>query len=158
MRDALGGIVNIGFIVVFIVIVNGYLAFAANYNKAFRYKNKIINLIEQYEGVGVGESNSVLTKTIDGYRKSIGYSLSTQLNADVPAECNGSTGISCSDPYCDNTLGFCVVEQNRSTGELPVKYYTVTTAVNIDIPLLNKFIPNMKIFQVNGTTKAIKSH
>ena len=42
MRDALGGIVNITIIVVFLVIVSGYLAFNVNYTKAFRVKNKII--------------------------------------------------------------------------------------------------------------------
>ena len=51
MRDAFGGIVNISMIVVFLVIVSGYLAFNVSYTKAFRVKNKIITTIEQYEGL-----------------------------------------------------------------------------------------------------------
>ena len=50
MRDAFGGIANIVVIVVFLVIVSGYLAFNVNYTKAFRVKNKIISTFEQFEG------------------------------------------------------------------------------------------------------------
>ena len=42
MRDALGGVVNLAMIVVFLVLVCGYLAFNVNYTKAFRVKNYII--------------------------------------------------------------------------------------------------------------------
>ena len=34
MRDALGGVVNLAMIVVFLVLVCGYLAFNVNYTKA----------------------------------------------------------------------------------------------------------------------------
>ena len=50
MRDAFGGIANMVVIIVFLVIVSGYLAFNVNYTKAFRVKNKIISTFEQYEG------------------------------------------------------------------------------------------------------------
>ena len=49
MRDAIGGVVNVAFIAVFLVIVSGYLAFSVSYNKAFKVKNKIISILEQYE-------------------------------------------------------------------------------------------------------------
>ena len=57
MRDAFGGAVNVLFIAIFIAIVNGYLAFTANYNKAFRIKNRIISLIEQNEGYDSSNEN-----------------------------------------------------------------------------------------------------
>ncbi|MCI8346652.1 MAG: hypothetical protein HFJ12_01720 [Bacilli bacterium] len=140
MRDAFGGIVNISFIVVFMVIVNGYLAFSASYNKAFRYKNKIINIIEQNEGF-----DDVARSKIHEYRVSLGYSLNADINV--------------ADSICIQEDGYCYsVTSSGTTGELQKEYYTVTTAVNIDIPILNKFIPNMHIFQVNGTTKTIKKH
>ena len=49
MRDAFGGIVNLSMIVIFLVLVCGYLAFNVNYTKAFRVKNYIITTMEQYE-------------------------------------------------------------------------------------------------------------
>ena len=50
MRDAFGGVANLVIIVVFLVLVSGYLAFNVNYTKAFRVKNKIISTYEQYNG------------------------------------------------------------------------------------------------------------
>ena len=41
MRDAFGGLLNIGIIVVFMTIVSGYLAFNVSYAKAFKVKNKL---------------------------------------------------------------------------------------------------------------------
>lgn len=142
MRDAFGGIVNISFIVVFMVIVNGYLAFSASYNKAFRYKNKIINIIEQNEGF-----DEVAKKKIHEYRLSLGYSLDAEIKVDGATDCIKDDG------YC-----YKKESPDNGTGELQKEYYTVVTAVNIDIPILNKFIPNMHIFQINGTTKTITKH
>ncbi len=146
MRDAFGGIVNITFVVVFIVIVNGYLAFAAQYNKAFRYKNKIINAIEQYEGWSSSTTaGSEVYEAVNDYRKKIGYSLDTTLN---------EPGYD-----CYRELGMCIKKTNVSSGdELSKSYYTVITAVNINIPILEHFLPKMHIFQVNGTTKTITQH
>ena len=44
MRDGLGSVVMIEIIVVFIVVVSTYLAFNVNYMKAFKMKNKIIDV------------------------------------------------------------------------------------------------------------------
>ena len=50
MRDAMGGTVVLVIIVVFIVVTLGYMAFNVNYTKAFRMKNKIISVYEDYKG------------------------------------------------------------------------------------------------------------
>ena len=70
MRDALGGVVNIQFILIFIVLVSGYLAFSVNYTKAFRAKNKIIDVYESYEG---NLKNEGALEKINTYLNKIGY-------------------------------------------------------------------------------------
>ena len=62
MRDAFGGIVNLSMIVIFLVLVCGYLAFNVNYTKAFRVKNYIITTMEQYEGNCDGEKYRLCSK------------------------------------------------------------------------------------------------
>lgn len=143
MRDAFGGIVNITFIVVFMVIVNGYLAFAANYNKAFRVKNKIISLIEQNEGWDA--SDTALKSKIQTEMKQVGYAV---------------TDLNLGDDYnCDVQWGYCVKEFDRNnSNEINKITYEVVTAVNIDIPILRNFLPRLSVFQVSGTTKAITQH
>ncbi len=143
MRDAFGGAVNVLFIAIFIAIVNGYLAFTANYNKAFRIKNRIISLIEQNEGYD--SSDEDLKKRITGEMSKIGYSAS---------------GLEIDNYDCVKEYGYCVKEETApgNSSELEKKQYTVVAVVNVDIPVFKKLLPKMKFFQVSGTTKAITQH
>ncbi len=147
MRDAFGGLMNMVIIVVFLVLVSGYLAFNVNYTKAFRAKNKIITLIEQYEGHCDNDSYECNTK-ISTYLNELGYK-------------NFRISLSSSNPktYCNSSYGYCIeeVEVSNINGKQKV-YYKVTTAIVIDIPIINNIMPNLKLFQVSGSTKTfIKS-
>ena len=51
MRDGIGSTVMITIIIAFIVCASSYLAYNVNYTKAFRMKNKIISVYEDYNGV-----------------------------------------------------------------------------------------------------------
>ena len=50
MRDAIGQVFALQVILGFVLLINGYMAYSVNYTRAFRVKNQIINIIEQYEG------------------------------------------------------------------------------------------------------------
>lgn len=142
MRDAFGGLMNMVIIIVFLVIVSGYLAFNVNYTKAFRVKNKIITTIEQYEGNCSNEA-SACNQEILSYMKQIGYNAQNSLNI---------TGYDCKNGYC-----ILRIDADSSTGAVSDTekkvYYRVTTAIVIDIPIINKIMPQLKVFQVSGTTK-----
>ncbi len=143
MRDAFGGIINLAMIVVFLVLVCGYLAFNVNYTKAFRVKNYIITSLEQYEGNCA--SGTACSNKIQSYIKQVGYSAP---NFDI-------------DDYVCN-YGYCYKEfkaSNESPGTVSESknqvYYRVVTQINIDIPIVNKIMPGLKIFQISGNTKLI---
>ena len=95
MRDAFGGIANMAIIIIFLVLVSGYLAFNVNYTKAFRVKNKIISVFEQYEGNC--KDATLLENTCNGeiqkYMKSVGYS-APDFNM------GGEKGWTCNYGYC----------------------------------------------------------
>ena len=76
MRDSLGSVVVLTIIVVFVVIVSAYMAFNVNYTKAFRMKNRIISLYEEYDGkcFSTGECET----KIRNYAKEIGYNPSVK--------------------------------------------------------------------------------
>ncbi len=142
MRDAFGGLMNMVIIVVFLVLVSGYLAFNVNYTKAFRVKNKIITTIEQYEG-NCGNENSACNQEIISYMKELGYNADTNMRIE---------GYECQNGYCIQRI-----EPNRDSASVNDQekkvYYRVVTAIVIDIPIINKIMPQLKIFQVSGTTK-----
>ena len=145
MRDAYGGIVNLSMILVSLLLVCGYLPFNLNFTKAFRVKNYIITTIEQYEGNCDSESSACAQK-INDYIRQIGYSAP---DFDLTGD-----GYTCH-------LGYCYKEFDVGAEDGPVAenadkvYYRVVTQINIDIPIINKIMPNLKIFQVSGNTKLI---
>ena len=147
MRDAFGGIVNLSMIVVFLVLVCGYLAFNVNYTKAFRVKNYIITTIEQYEG-NCGEGTDCRTKIVN-YIKQVGYNAPEQMKGLV------DEGYTCfNEGYCYKE--FQVNAEKGSVDENNDQiYYRVVTRINIDIPIINKIMPGLKIFQISGNTKLI---
>lgn len=67
MRESLGGLFLIKIMVVFIVLYNVLLAIAVNYTMAFKVKNEIIDLLEQYEGCANAE------EAIRNYVSKVGY-------------------------------------------------------------------------------------
>ena len=155
MRDAFGGIVNIATIVVFLVIVSGYLAFNVSYTKAFRVKNKIITTIEQYEGkcgTESGTSGGSCDTAIADYIKQLGYSPATfQVN---DTGCSPIHQPTADDGYY---IGKCVADKASSGSEEDNTkyYYKVETAIDISIPIINNILSNMKVFRLSGNTKLI---
>ncbi len=142
MRDAFGGIVNLSMIVVFLVLVCGYLAFNVNYTKAFRVKNYIITTIEQYEG-NCDNASSACAQKIQQYIKQVGYSAPDFQLDDYDT---------CHYGYCIKRVDVASEGINEGNQRF---YYQVVTQINIDIPIINKIMPGLKIFQISGNTKLI---
>lgn len=163
MRDAIGGALTLQIIMVFMLVVNAYLAYSVSYTKAFRAKNEIINIIENNEGYpnqdainGCDASNpSGALCQIKTYLDKIGYQATNFPQND--AGCNGAKG---------QAYGYCIIphkkdvtgNSNPQTGYLGV-YYTVYTYVNISIPIIDKFFSNVipQVFRISGETNTIYS-
>lgn len=146
MDNAIGGLTNLVIIVVFLVLVSGYLAFNVNYTKAFRVKNEIITTIEQYEGNC--EIEGPCQEKIENYMSSIGY---------AP---NGSLSLEGDSWICPSKGAYCImrIDATSSTGgiaesKLDTYYYKVVTQINLDLPIVNKILP--RFLQVSGTTRII---
>jgi len=148
MRDAFGGVANLVIIVVFLVLVSGYLAFNVNYTKAFRVKNKIISTIEEYEGKCVpgNEANDCHIKIRD-YMRSLGY--------DSPDPDLSGDGYDCGGGYCIKLVEVAPPSSTSTDDTKKRAYFKVVTQISIDIPIINKILPGLKLFQVSGDTKPI---
>ena len=155
MRDAFGGLINLVIIVVFLIIVSGYLAYNVSYAKAFRVKNKIISTIEEFEGqCDFSNDEDTCVKIINTYMMQIGYSPlgSDEINIsnfDAPSNCKPQN-INCQTGYCTMKC-----EYGGSVGT-NYYYYRVVTYVTLDIPIINKIMSGMTVFQVTGDTMRIK--
>ncbi len=157
MRDAFGGLINIAIIIVFLVIVSGYMAYNVSYTKAFKVKNKVISTIEEFEGkCDFSKDGDKCVKIIDTFMRQIGYNpvSKTELNNnkhnfDIPNGCKTS------NVYCQT--GYCTMKCQYNTSIAnKYYYYRVVTYVTLDIPIINKVMSGMTVFQVTGDTMRIR--
>lgn len=159
MRDAIGGVLVIEIIIVFLLIINSYLAFSVNYTKAFRVKNRVVSIIENYEGLTNGEAGS--KKAIENMMIENHYSI----NNSYTDRCGTLSGAKTYLKSPNNVGGFCyyITETSESGQGLASEtykgtVYSVAVFVNIDLPVLNKIFPYFSnVFAIKGETKTIYS-
>lgn len=141
MRDAFGGVFMIRLLLVFLFIYVSFTAVSLNYAKAFRIKNKVIDLIEQeeildlkaYYQKGSGSGLAKLDKILS--------------NANYNKTCtNGNGELSRKDgePYAICYKGI-VIEETGTTNNY--KNYKVYTYANWNLGTLNM------IFRLGGQSE-----
>lgn len=152
MRDAISGAMTLQIIVIFMIIINCYLAFSVNYTKAFRVKNEIRSIIEKNEGLTCSamrqindlmlKTNYKITKEFEDWCKNNGYSVAS---TDAGSFC-----------YIYQKIDVAGTSNKNNTYK--GAYYTIATFVNMDIPLVNKVLPFAgNLFLVKGETAQIYS-
>ena len=149
MRDAIGQVFTLQIILAFVLLINGYMAYSVNYTRAFRVKNQIVNIIEQYEGPYNDEGIDKINEYIDR----MAYDVNNQQMLNFQNE-NADY-----NPECPGYNGWCYIEHNVSVndadGERNGKYYSIVTFVNIDIPVINNILGLGNFLQVVGETRTI---
>ncbi|MGM9875634.1 MAG: hypothetical protein ACI310_00160 [Bacilli bacterium] len=147
MREAFGGAFMIKLMLIFLAIYIAFIAVALNYAKAFRVKNKIIDIIEQNEGIK--QSDYIDTKEgsvigdINTYLNSVSYYVNL---TNIPANNNNNT------LHCYKN-GYCIEEYTGPVNDgVTSKYYKVTTYININFPFFNL---NFNI-PITGETRKIE--
>ncbi len=154
MKEAIGGGWLLGFVIVFVVLFSGYLAASINYTKAFKIKNKIINLIETNEGFieSLNDLNSLTEDELEADEsteakifmalKEIGYYTSSEVN------CSESGVKPCSEGgYCPKEGGYCLMKISTDSGN----YYKIKTFILFNLDLINFSIQ----IPIKGETKVI---
>lgn len=133
MRDAFGGAFLIKILLIFLGIYVAFMAVALNYAKAFKVKNYIINVVEQYEGV-YDEPISV----IDNYINGIGYNPNLVQKDLSDKQCLNDS----SNAYCIEILS---TDKNRGT------VYKVTTYMLFELPFFGLRLP----VEITGETRLV---
>ncbi len=148
MKESSGGIPALTLVFAFIIIISGYLAFSINYSKAFKMKSRIVDVIQASENFTDKKvTDAEIAANIKNYADSIGYSASTEFTKT----CDSSLGWK-----TDLGEGWCykVITKQNKNESVTTTYVAVKTFVSIDIPIFNKLFPNIRYFQVDGSTKA----
>ncbi|MDD2505071.1 MAG: hypothetical protein PHF21_02225 [Bacilli bacterium] len=134
MREAIGGTWIFGIVVTFIVLFSSYLAISVNYSKAFKVKNDMVSVIEEYEGYN-DNSQQKIERILSGN----GYAV----RGPCKSHEQGIDGSAGKYKYCIHC-----VEKNDS---LKKSYYTVKVFFRLDLPVIGDIFT----FPVTGSTKTI---
>ena len=126
MRDAFGGTFMMYVFIIFLTVYCVFIAIAFNYARAFRVKNKVIDIIEQNEGIADFSNTSGVLGEINEYLANANYRVSgITTNSSV---CSGYDKV-------DTDRGYCIDEISGTNGT----YYKVQTFVKLEIPFLEWF-------------------
>lgn len=145
MKDAFGGILNLAFLAVFLLLVMGILGLIVNYTKAFRMKNFAIDTIERYEGACRKETDACIQ---DMTKKAQSISYSPTIDS-CPTGFTNMSGLVCIK--AEAVTGYS--EEAYSSGKPCV--FTVITQSDVSLPIIETIL-SFRIFQVTGNTEIIE--
>lgn len=134
MKEAIGNAFLFNIIITFFVIIMILLVSSLSYSKAFRVKNRIVEIIELNQGY-----NSNAKSEIDRYLRNIGY----KTNSRQMRKCPTDKGYA----YTSTDFRYCVYQQNTANGP----YYTVATFIYFEFPIIGDLLE----FPIYGETKIV---
>lgn len=168
MRESIGGGLLLNIVIVIIGIISAFLIGSVAYSKAYKAKNRIISVIEKYNGICFDniDSSDSCYKEIEDELRDLGYS------ANVKATCpeieldttdSGIKSVEMVYPTSNYNSGhkYCVymytlcdsVDCGGGKSCTPYSnelvYYKVITFMHFDIPIVGKFLE----FPISGETK-----
>lgn len=142
MKEAIGNASVFGLAIAFIGIMILVFLSSLNYTKAFKIKNRLVDIIEQYDdGYSIGNRDAINTQ-IETVLREIGYGVNTSNKQCPNIEKNGKTYTVLNNTY---NYRYCIYEFSSTRGS----YYKVIAYMQLDIPVIGEYIQ----IPVSGETK-----
>lgn len=138
MKAATGNALLINIIIVFLVAVLGILVTSITYTKAFRVKNRIVEIVESYDGDFANKRTNIksdITSTLDD----VGYRLKGTSKCDDELDDGAKLSEEGNDYY------YCIYKYDTTRGY----YYKVVSYMYLDLPIVGEYI-NIPVY---GETK-----
>ena len=149
MRESFGGALMLKIFLVVIVLFIVFLCISANFARAFRVKNGVIDIIEQYQGVN---SNSI--PIIEDYIQRMGYSCGGNNIKEVTHYVLRDSGVGNNYQY-GNYDGKNRYQRNLSgiNATIPDKRFNVRVCIDWHFPIFNL----NGTWEFGGQTEIIKN-
>jgi len=149
MKESIANSYVFMIIIIFISVIALVFVSSLSYSKAFKVKNKILDIIEQYDD-GYGYNSSTRTyanketieKDIEAELKDIGYRISN--NRTCPTRTTKSGNVLYAINNQEN-YRYCVYRESQGRGE---QYYVVVY-MYFDVPIIDRYLE----FPLSGQTK-----
>ncbi len=153
MREAIGTSYVVNFIITFFILFILVFLATLSYTKAFKVKNKIVDVIEEYEGDVVDTSSQLKSEPqsdINSKLGQIGYRVSDKKTCKKNGRYEGNAfkGENVVKEISKNDTSnyhYCIYQIDTGKG----KYYGVVTYIYFDIPIVGSTVE----IPVYGETK-----
>ncbi len=157
MREAMGGALTFEALLVFLLLVMGILFFSVSYTRAFRFKNQVIDVIEEFEGLTEDAEDK-----IDRIAKNQEYTLDSTSPYARKCESRGYQAlVRNGDPQyvlCVSCELVDVTGREVSSARYKGARFRVASFVNVNIPVIKQIFPATADFlMVEGETDLILS-
>lgn len=149
MRDAVGGSLLLNLVVIFTSIIILFFAGILAYSKAYKVKNKIIEIIEANDGqiIENGVLKSNINSTINTELTNVGYRVSGTPSDEKCS--NDSSRGNCTNLNNDS-FNYCICKQSSAVKE--GISYEVITYVHFSFPVIGDLLT----FPVKGETRVLE--
>lgn len=145
MHSAMGNAFITGIVITFITIFMLFFATSTSYTKAFKVKNKIVEILEKYDDildVSPTNSNGSLSQDVENEINTVLGSIGYRIGSNTCPQRNGVNAVAKSTT---TTYEYCIYKYSTSRGT----YYGVTAYMYYQIPLIGTELR----FPVYGETK-----
>lgn len=143
MRDSLGGSFLLNLVIIFAGVVIALFVSILSYSKAYRIKNRIVEIIEKYgvyEKMGTDGKN-IITEELNPDLAAAGYTVS------LPRKCANIRTRLINEKYGDvlsenrNIYGYdyCVFEVTNRANHEGI-FYVVVSFIHFEIPLIGDWV------------------
>lgn len=139
MRQAVGNAFILNLVITFITLMMLVFVGSISYSKAYKVKNRIINLIEHNKGY-----DEAVSDEIEDVLRDVGYQISINQKCDR-FKVNDESHIVYPTSEFKSGYRYCIIENSTDTG----RYYTVVAFMRFDFPIIGNFLE----FPVKGETK-----
>ena len=141
MREVSGSTWSFQMIIFFMLIFACFLTLVLTYSKAYTIKNRMLSIIEKYEGI-TSESSEILNSFI--------LKKSYKTTAKCPSDENWYGALNLSGDYervNENTnYYYCFKEQEANNGKI---FYSIKVFYKFNLPVLGQIMT----YQIDGDTK-----
>lgn len=141
MREAINNSFLTMFILVFIILMMLLVAGSLSYTKAFKVKNRILNIIETRQTY-----NNSVAEEIDNALLEMGYRVNIRNSQNCPTRRGALNNGSALNAYGSN-YRYCVYQYDSFKGP----YFEVIAYMYFDIPIISSLLE----IPVHGQTKVI---
>ena len=164
MRDSITGAWLYSIVLVFMVFMIGFVAISINYNKMYKVKTNILNMIEEYQGVNSTSINAIeeyLASTSTGKKKRCDSVKSIKGTRSDHSDGKNFVGINedeyaygeITSSYTTNPFRVCITKTHVAKSgnqKYDDNYYTVYMFFNITLPVFGD-IYNMPVVGETNT-------